>query len=138
MTDNSRDLGRPTSTDLTIETLHQVNATANELPTPTLITNAVLPEQLAGEWRESIGCVTDEAANCMRVHAEQEWNEQVVRVPERLERLLADPVVGGRVHQQHAEQHYVTRDTAGLSIVNLEREHRSNLRHLDIEEALLN
>ena len=42
--------------------------------------------------------VTDEAARRMRVERDHEKERKVVRVPERLETLMADFVVGGRVH----------------------------------------
>lgn len=71
----------------------------------------------------------------MRVQAEEEGDEEVVRVPEGLEGLLPDPVVRRRVHQQHAEEHDVTRDTTRLRVVNLEGRDGANLRLLDVEEA---
>lgn len=59
----------------------------------------------------------------------------MVSVPERFEGLLANAIVGGRVHHEHAEEHDMARDATGLCVVDLDRRHRSNLRLLDVEEA---
>lgn len=59
------------------------------------------PEVLAGEWREWLNCVADETAGGVSVESKHEGNEQVVSVPKRLEGLLTDFSVGGRVHQKH-------------------------------------
>ena len=59
----------------------------------------------------------------------------MVGVPEGLERLLANPVVCGRVHEEHAEKHDVASDTARLRVVDLQGENRSDLRDLDVDEA---
>lgn len=95
----------------------------------------MLPEDLAGERRESVGGVTDEAAHSVRVHAQKEGDEQVVSVPERLERLLSNSVVSSRVHQQHAEKHHVAGNSTGLGVVDLKRQHGSDLRPLNVEKA---
>lgn len=135
MANDTGNLGSTASTDLTVETLNQVDTATKQLPSPTFVTDTVLPEDLTGERRECVGGVTDEAAHSVRVHAQQEGDEQVVSVPERLERLLPNSVVGSRVHQQHAEKHHVSSNSTGLGVVNLERQHGSNLRPLNIEEA---
>lgn len=56
-------------------------------------------------------------------------------VPESLERLLSDPVVGSSIDQEHAQQHDVSRDSACFSVVNLKRDLRSHLNSLNVEEA---
>lgn len=135
MTDDTSNLGLTTGSNFTIQTLDEIDGTAEKLPSPALVTNAVLPENVTSERRHPICSVTDEATDGMRVHAQHEGDEQVVSVPESLERLLANPVVSGRVHQKHAEQHDVTRNATWLGVVDLESENRSNLRPLNIEEA---
>lgn len=135
MANNAGDLCFSASPDLTVETLDQVGGAAKNLPSPTLVTDTVLPEDVAGKRREAEGRVTDEAANSVGVHAQKERNKQVVRVPERLERLLANSVVRSRVHEKHAKEHDVARNAAGLSIMDLEGEYWSNLGSLDVEEA---
>lgn len=98
MADNTSNLGGTASADLTVETLNEIDTATKQFPSPTFVTDTVLPEDLTGERRESVGRVTDEAAHSMSVHAQQERDEQVVSVPERLERLLPNSVVGSRVH----------------------------------------
>jgi hypothetical protein len=99
VTDDLDNLGLAPAANLTVETVEEVKTTAKELPSPSLVTNAVRPEVVVVKWRESRGSVTDETAGCVGVHAEQEGNEKVVSVPESLEGLLSDPVVGSRVDQ---------------------------------------
>jgi hypothetical protein len=50
MADNSGDLGLTSSTNFTPETLEKVETTSPELPSPSKITNAVLPELVTREW----------------------------------------------------------------------------------------
>ena len=135
VTDDLDNLSLPPAADLAVQAVHQVQATTKELPSPSLVTNAVGPEVLFVEGRIGRSSVTDEAAGSMRVHAEQERNEQVVRIPEGLERLLSDPVVGGRVDQQHAKQHDVSGDATSLGVMNLQGNLRPHLSPLYVEEA---
>ena len=102
MSDNLDDLGLPARADFTVQAIHEVKTTAEQFPSPSLVSNAVGPEVLSGKWRKWSSSVTDEAASGVGVHAEQKGDEQVVSVPESLERLLSDPVVSGGVDQQHA------------------------------------
>lgn len=90
---NLDDLGLASATNLTVEAIEEVKTTSHKLPSPSLVTNAVGPEVVVVEWRESWSGITDEAAGRMGVHAEQERDKQMMRVPEGLERLLANPVV---------------------------------------------
>lgn len=43
-----------------IQAFDQVEAACEELPSPTLITQAVVPEGCAGEWRKWLRGITDE------------------------------------------------------------------------------
>ena len=135
MADHTRDLGVLSRTNLTVQTLAQVKATGPQLPTPSLVTDAVLPEDVASQWREWPSCVTHETADCVGVESEHERDEQVVCVPKRLEGLLADAVVGRGIHQQHAEQHDVASDTSRLGVVNLDRSLGPDLGLLDVVET---
>lgn len=56
-------------------------------------------------------------------------------IPEGLEGLLSNAMMGGRVHQKHAKQHDVAGDATGLGIVNLESGDGANLRLLNVEEV---
>ena len=71
----------------------------------------------------------------MGVHAQEEGNEKMMGIPERLKRLLTYAVMGRGVHEQHAQQHNVTRYTARLRVVDLNRRFGSNLTPLNIEEV---
>lgn len=95
----------------------------------------MLPEDFSSEGGKGVGGVTDEATNGVGVQAEKERNEEMVGVPEGLERLLSDAVVGGGIHEQHAEQHNVTRNATGLSVMNLDCGNRSDLSLLHVVEA---
>jgi len=82
---NLDDLCLASATDLTVEAIEEVKTTSYKLPSPSLVTNAVGPEVVVVEWRESWSGITDEAAGRVCVHAEQERDKQVMRVPEGLE-----------------------------------------------------
>lgn len=79
----------------------------------------MLPIQLSGEWRISLCGIAHETSNRVGVQAQQEWDEEVVSVPERFVGLLSDTVVGSCVHEQHAKQHDMTRYTTSISVVDL-------------------
>jgi hypothetical protein len=136
VTDNLDNLSRPPASNLTVETIKKIQTTSYQFPTPSLITNAVGPEVILVEGREGIRSVTDETAGGVGVHAEEEGDEQVMDIPESLERLLADPVVSCRVDEQHAKQHDVTCNSTGLGVVNLQSNLRSYLHSLDVVEAM--
>jgi len=134
--DDTGDLSLAASPDFTVESLDEVQTTCPQLPPPAEITNTVVPVFLARERRDRVGCVPDEAAHGVGVKTEEERDEEVVRIPESLERLLSDFVVSRRVHEQHAEQHNVARHTAGLLVVDVKSIARSKLSPLDVVEAI--
>jgi hypothetical protein len=90
------------------------------------------PEIFAGERGERFRSVSDEAAGGMGIEPEEERDKQVMRVPKRLERLLPDFMMCCCVHQQHAKQHNVTRDRAGLCVMDLGNDLGSYLGPLDV------
>lgn len=95
----------------------------------------MVPEVGTSKRRKGSGSVSDEATGRMRVHAEKKWNEQVVSVPERLERLLPYPVMRSRVHEQHTEKHDVPSDSTCLGVVDLKSDLWPDLALLNIMEA---
>lgn len=135
MTNNFNDLGLPPAADLTVQTIEQVQSTSYKLPSPSFVSNTMGPEVLLVEWRPGRNSVTHEAACGVRVHAEQEWDEEMVSVPEGLKGLLSNPVVGRGIDQQHAKQHDVSSDAASFCVVDLESDLRSDLALLDVEEV---
>ena len=102
MADDLDDLSLPSASDLSVKTIKQVQTTSEKLPSPSFVSNAVGPEVGVVEWREWCRGVTHETASRVGVHAEKEGDEQVVSVPESLERLLTDPVMGRGVDEKHA------------------------------------
>lgn len=95
----------------------------------------MVPEILSSEGGERLSGITDEAVGSMGVHAQQERNEQMMGVPESLERLLADLCVRSRVDQKHAEQHDVASNTTGLGIMDFKGNFGTDLGSLDIVET---
>ena len=77
--------------------------------------------RVEGESRDVIGidCVSDETASGVGVESDHEEECEVVGVPESLKTLVADLVVGGRVHDEHDEQHEVTGNATSLFVVNI-------------------
>jgi hypothetical protein len=69
------------------------------------------------------------------VEAKQEWDEQMMGVPERFERLLTDLVMGSRVHEKHAEKHHMSCHATSLRVVDLNCAYGSDLRSLNIEKV---
>lgn len=57
-------------------------------------------------------------------------------VPESLERLLTDTMMGRGIHQHHAEHHYMACDSACFGEVYLDRCLRADLVFFDMEEAV--
>lgn len=136
MAHNSDDLRVSPRSDLSVQAFDEVKATSPELPTPTFVANAMSPEILCVKWREWLNGVANEASGCMGVESEHEWNEEMMSVPEGLKRLLTDLLVCGGVHEKHAKEHDMACDASSLCIVDLESGHLSNLRFLNVEEAV--
>jgi hypothetical protein len=137
MTNDLDNLGFAPAADFTVQTVAEVETTADKLPSPALVTNAVSPEVVLVEGRKGRRGVTNETACCVRVHSKQEGNKKVMGVPEGLKRLLSNPVVGSRVNQQHAEQHDVSSDTTSFGVMNLEGNLWADLNTLNVEEAAI-
>lgn len=136
MLDDLDDLGFTPSSDLTIQSLEEIDTTSPELPAPALVANAVVPKVRSSKGRERIGGVTHEAARSMRVHSKHERNKQMMGIPEGFKGLLTDLGMCGGVHEQHAKKHDVTCDTTSLGVVDLDGSNRTNLTQLNIEEAI--
>lgn len=115
-----------------VKSLDQVQATADQLPAPPIIPNAVSPPVGGIEGAIRVHRVADEATGSMCVHGEHKGNEEMVGVPEGFERLLSDAGVSGGVHQQHAEEHDVSSDTAGLGVVDIKCAKGADLRLFNV------
>ena len=74
-----------------------------------------------GEGWDVIGFdgVTDETTSRVRVEADHEEERQMMCVPECLEALMTNLVMGCGVHEQHDDEHEVTGDSSWLSIMDV-------------------
>lgn len=53
----------------------------------------------------------------MREETEHEEECEMMSIPKYFEALLSDLMVGGRIHEEHDEEHEMTSDTARLGIM---------------------
>lgn len=95
----------------------------------------MVPEIISSKWRERICCVTNETSRGVSIHTQEKGDEEMVSVPERLERLLADFGMGCSIHEQHAKEHNMPSNTTRLCVVDLNGCFWSDLSLLNIEEA---
>jgi hypothetical protein len=137
MTDHLCDDGGTSGPNLAVEPLYQVESTGSQFPSPTLITKAMVPKPLPRKGRNWVCSVSYEAASCVRVEGQQERNEQVMRVPESLERLLSDAMVGSGIHKHHAQKHDMAGDSTCFSIMHLDSLYGADLVLLDVVETLV-
>lgn len=135
VSDYASNLGLTASANLTVQTFDQVETSSEELPSPSEITNAVRPVLVSLKRRVSVDGVADEAADGVGVESQEERNEQVVSIPEGLERLLADTGMSSGIHEHHAEQHDMASNATRLGVVDLQGSDRTNLSLLDIVEV---
>jgi hypothetical protein len=112
--------------------LKEVDGKCPESKPPTLVSNTMLPENVSGEGRVWLRCITNEAPNGMSIEGKEKDKCKVMRIPKRLEALLSYFVMGSCVHQHHTEKHNVPCDSSGLSVMNLQSCHWSNLGLFDI------
>ena len=66
-----------------------------------------------------VDSVSDETAGGVGVKGDHEEKRKVVGVPECLEALAADLVMGSCVHDEHDEQHKVASDATSLFVMNV-------------------
>ena len=135
MADDFEDLGASSGSDFSVDSLHEVDPSGPEFPAPALVSDAVCPEHVATEGGVGDFGVADEAAGGVGVEGEEEGDEEVVRVPEGFEGLLADSGVCGCVHEEHAEEHYMACYATRLSVVDLDGGDWAKLGFLNVEEA---
>lgn len=122
------------TSDLPIDSLAKVEGESNQFPSPALVSQAVSPKFLSGEWRVWVYAVTYEASCGVGVHCQQERDEKMVCVPKRLIALLSDLGVRRCVHQQHAQEHDMSCYPSSFGIVDLHSRLRSDLVPLHVEE----
>ena len=127
MADNARNFCSSSSTNLAPQSLEQVKATSDQLPSPAKVANTVRPVIVSSEWRNGLRGISDETANRVGIEGKEEGDKKMVSVPESFERLLADPGVSCRIHQQHTEYHDMSSDATSLSVVDLHSSDWPNL-----------
>lgn len=121
---------------LAVYPLTEVQPATDELPAPTFVADAVIPERTPGKWRVRPGSIADEAACGVGVKGEKEGNEEVVSIPEGFVGLLPYANMRCGEHHQHAKEHDVSSDSTSFCIMNLHRRFRAHLIPLNVEEAV--
>lgn len=125
----------PASANLSIYPLKQIQPTADQLPSPALISETVIPEVFASKRRHRLDCISNKASSSMAVHGQKKRHKQMMRVPECLVGLLTNLLMRCSVHQKHAEKHDMASYTASLCVVNLNSCLFAKLQSLDVEEV---
>ena len=95
----------------------------------------MVPECFTGKRRKWLYSISHEAIGGVGVQSEHERDEQVMCIPERLEGLLAYPMMCRGVHKKHTHQHNMAGDASSLRIVDLYSGFRPDLVPLDVEEV---
>lgn len=132
VTDDASDFRFAAGAHFAIETLEEVETASPELPSPAEVADAVSPVLFTSERREGIDRVSNEATSRVRVEGKEEGDEQVMSIPKRLKRLLANAGMRSRVHEHHTQQHNVTSNAACLGVVDLDGADGTNLSLFDI------
>ena len=127
----NKDLGQARSTpgpNLTPNPLSKVDNARPDGETPTLVSETVV-RRIEGERRNVVRIrrVANEASGGMGVKTDHKEEREVVRVPEGLEALIADLVVGRGVHEDHNEKHEVPGDASCLRVVDVQGNLRTDL-----------
>ena len=135
MPDDLDDLGLSSRPDLAVQSLRKIKPSGKQLPSPAFVAYAVIPEPSSSKRAIRLNRIAHEASSGMRVHRQEEWDEEVMRVPKRLKALLSDLCMRGREHEKHTQQHDMSSNTSGLLVVDLDGSFRSHLRPFDIEEV---
>ena len=120
MNEDLRQASCTPGTNLTPNPLSKVDNAGPDGEPPTQVPETVL-RRVEGERRDVVGIsrVADEASGGMGIQTNHEEEREVVRIPEGLETLVANLVVGRGVHEDHDQQHEVTSDTASLRVMDV-------------------
>ena len=105
---------------LTVHSLTEVDDTGPDDESPREISETMFGrvEREGGDVIRIDG-VTDEAPGGMGVETKHEEKRKMMGIPEDFKSLVANLLVGGRVHKNHDKEHEVASNTAGLSVVDL-------------------
>lgn len=96
----------------------------------------MIPEVLLVERRKWLSSITHEAIGSVCIHGQEEWNEEMVSVPESFERLFSDLCMCSRVHHEHTKEHDMACYSTCLIVMNLNSSLWPHLRTFHIIEAI--
>jgi len=101
--------GGSASTVFPVYTFTKVDDTWPDNEPPAEVTDAVTC-RVEGERRDEIrfNTISDETPSRVRVDADHEEEREVMRIPESLEALVTNLIVGGGVHEDHDKEHEMT------------------------------
>lgn len=121
MDQNLGETGSSPRAIFSVHTFAEIDETGPDGKPPAQVTKT-MSGRVEGESANVVGVdgVTDEAASSMGVETNHEEEREMMSVPENLESLGADLVVGSSVHEEHDEEHEMTGDASWLRIVDLE------------------
>lgn len=121
MNHDFREAGSTTCADFSPYSLPEIDDAWPDDESPAQVTKTMFC-RVEWECRDGVGVnrVADEAAGCMGVQAEHEEEGEVVGIPEGLETLLTNLLVGSRVHDDHDQQHEMPRNASRLRVVDLQ------------------
>lgn len=120
MNEHFRQASGSSGTVFTVHTLAEVDDSGPYDESPTQVTQAMLSRV---EWeRGDVGgfnSITYETSGGVSEQTEHEKECQVMCVPKCLKALIANLPVGGRVHENHDEEHEMASDSSRLLVVDI-------------------
>lgn len=125
----------PASANLSIYSFGQIQSTTDQLPSPALISETVVPEIFASKRRHGLDSIPNEASSSMAVHGQKKRYKQMMRVPKRFIGLLPNLLMRRGVYEKHAKKHDMACYSTSLSIVDLNSCLFAKLYTLDVEKV---
>jgi len=136
MDENLGKTGGSSSTVFPVYTFTKVDDTWPDNEPPAEVTDAVACIVEREGWLEvRLNTIADEAPSGVCVDADHEEEREVMCIPESLEALVANLMVGGGVHEDHDKEHEMTSDTTWLFVVDILCTLLSDLSSLDVNKV---
>ena len=135
MADDFDDLSLSSRADLAVYPLAEVEGEGEQFPSPTFISNAVVPEWTPCERTVRVHAIPNETPGGMCIHGQKERYKQMMRIPKRLVTLLSYLRMRRGEYEQHAQQHDMPSDAASLRVMYLHRRLGSDHGSLHVEEV---
>jgi hypothetical protein len=136
MDENLGKTGGSSSSVFPVYTFTKVDDTwpDNEPPAEVTDTGACIVEREG--WLEvRFNTIADEAPSGVCVDTDHEEEREVMCIPEGLEALVANFMVGGGVHEEHDKEHEMTSDTTWLFVVDILCTLLSDLSSFDVNKV---